>query len=247
MSFVGDSLWQVGGSKTAAPRSLRRLVDSPVWADVGAELSRWRAGQSKPRLGKCGSPPVGAARTRRPAEGTAMTTPRQVRPRASVAQQLMPTLRLLRRWSAPWVRRFVGVALAAAAVLAMLAGPANAADPGPALQTSPAVLASALVCPRVSPSGQAGGAAGGRNRSVGHRDLRQGARRRAVQRELRLVHHQRPRPPVGRRTDQHGVHRGSRALDPSTDRPPRLAGRPQPGIDGGTMGGSMVAGRARQR
>ncbi|MGH3918290.1 MAG: esterase/lipase family protein [Pseudonocardiaceae bacterium] len=76
-----------------------------------------------------------------------MTASRQGPPTASVAEQLTPTLRLVRRRTAQWVRRSAGVALAAAAVLATLAGPANAADTGPALQTSPAVLASALICP----------------------------------------------------------------------------------------------------
>jgi hypothetical protein len=80
-------------------------------------------------------------------EDTAMTAPRQGRPTASVAEQLTPTLRLVRRRTAQWVRRSAGVALAAAAAIATLAGPANAADPGPALQTSPEVLASALKCP----------------------------------------------------------------------------------------------------
>jgi triacylglycerol lipase len=76
-----------------------------------------------------------------------MTRPRQRPPRASVAQQLTPALRFVRRRTAQWVRRLVGVALAAAATLATLAGPANAADTGPALQTSSTVLASALICP----------------------------------------------------------------------------------------------------
>lgn len=91
--------------------------------------------------------PAGSARTRHPAKDTAMTTPRQGPPTASVAEQLTPTLRLVRRWATQWVRRSAGVALAAAAALATLTAPANAAETGPALQTSQAVLASALTCP----------------------------------------------------------------------------------------------------
>jgi triacylglycerol lipase len=75
-----------------------------------------------------------------------MTAPPEGPPRASVAEQLTTT-RLTARRTAQWVRRFAGVVLAAAAALATLAGPANAADTGPALRTSPAVLASALKCP----------------------------------------------------------------------------------------------------
>ena len=76
-----------------------------------------------------------------------MTAPRQGPPRASLAEQFAPALHLVWRRTAPWVRRCAGVVLAAAAVVATLAGPAYAADTGPALQTSPEVLASALKCP----------------------------------------------------------------------------------------------------